>query len=594
MEWNAAYMTEFLDDLSVLNDSIQSILAADEVQEEEAPVQQKTAMQKIQAELSKTKMESSTLWSEFREQTQEMEEQIQRCQDALGYLNAARQSILCAEQYEKHTKGQSAAEAIRVLRDGLHFTPDDVLESVEVFAKLANAINQAANHNEKKQLKNRCIEFTAYAERAKTLLEDEIQAKRTQFAQQIVTARETAQNQQNAFADAITEIWENAKAETPTVINTDTDQKVLKNKIQLALRDAETEFTMKHNPSVMLEKYCALFDSEPSVTNWNFAKNVPSAWTCGMLQYDTKNMGLCDEAAAFLQEKYSFLCSGTVLQMPLCLPYNQGMNTVFRFAEGQPASRIGTTAVNAIFQMMMTFPLAKLNILRIDTTLDYEAQLSIFNQLVEPTVPQSNVLVHDRVWTKAEDINARLNKLDGHRSSILANVLQGRTENLMQYNKANPQHQQGYHLIVAILDANKPESKLILPKLEMMAKRGPESGVFTMVFELNVKDMRDGNAEDKNMAALLKDAENHFLFPKKESRVFYHTMYPMKYKFCWKPLIFPTSEVNVQLDFLRQLSADDKKKAAEIRLKIANIIRDYQMQVLKRMRDGIFQAVKQK
>ena len=127
----------------------------------------------------------------------------------------------------------------------------------------------------------------------------------------------------------------------------------------------------------------------------------------------------------------------------------------------------------------MLLPPGKLNFTFIDPVTLGES-FAMFNRLVNVDDRTSEV-INGKIWSTPADIEQKLVVMTDHISNVTQRCLQGKYNNIYEYNSVAEQNAEAYQVLM-LMDFPAGLTDRSLKLLEQIATSGPKCGVFTIIY----------------------------------------------------------------------------------------------------------------
>lgn len=408
-------------------------------------------------------------------------DRIEKCQEALALIYSAEGSVAEKELYEsqKNKKPQPVSMTI-----------EDILNGKIDFADMAERLNEALRGSKKKELSGACGTLYNASRSAETLIQKELASLRSQ----LVHDREDLHRQYQTFADewmqSTAADWEALQEQVPEIAGQYTAQKSIgpEKTRQAKLENAEWKkkklnelagtFFQKYPPEAFAQEYSRLYAQEPSFEAYECYKTMPKNVHIGTLEYDSEALGLCDDTKQFLNQHYYFLYQEPSLRIPHCVSFDPEFHYLFQYDE-EGKNQAVKSACDLGMRLFMMLPPGKVNFTFIDPV-SLGSSFAMFTQLVSADDRTSEV-INGKIWSAPADIEQKLKVMTDHISNVTQRCLQGKYENIYEYNCAAEQNAEAYQILM-LMDFPAGLTDQSLKMLEQIIASGPRCGVFTVMY----------------------------------------------------------------------------------------------------------------
>lgn len=196
------------------------------------------------------------------------------------------------------------------------------------------------------------------------------------------------------------------------------------------------------------------------------------------MEYDITPLGLSDYTKSFLSRYYSFMYKGNKICIPYCASFGPEFNYLFRF-NGEGRQKVVKDACDLGMRLFMMLPPGKLNFTFIDPVTLGES-FAMFTRLVDVDDRTSEV-INGKIWSAPADIEDKLKIMTDHISNVTQRCLQGKFDNIYEYNRVAEQNAEAYQVIM-LMDFPAGLTDQSLKLLEQIVTSGPKCGVFTIIY----------------------------------------------------------------------------------------------------------------
>lgn len=252
-----------------------------------------------------------------------------------------------------------------------------------------------------------------------------------------------------------------------------------------ALKNADNNFLLKYPPKDLKNEFMRIYNLEPDPYHYECAENIPPTIKIGNIVHNISDMKLSEHAKNIIMGHYHFLIHYTedksrnaILSIPYSLTFGQEFNYAFKF--NKKSYNMITNRICAIaMRLFMLIPTGKINFTFLDPNL--AQTFALFGRLVE-TDDRSNKVINGKIWSDEKDMQERLQILTEHISNITQRCLQGRYEDIREYNKFADQNAEPYQVLM-IMDFPQNFNKKSLDLLKQISTTGPKCGVYVVILE---------------------------------------------------------------------------------------------------------------
>lgn len=406
---------------------------------------------------------------------------LQKCKEALALISSAEKSITHKDIYEANKDNSSQQMSMSV---------DDIIQGKIDFIAMAYDLNEVLKSSKKRETASACASFYNTCRTAEALINQEIITLRSTIIQnrealhiryseignkshQVASSEWTsALKSLNATADKYAKQRQASFAETEKVSTSSAN--VLKQRLSKLV----DTFCQQFSPQEFAEEYSRLYSLEPSFENYSCYKEMPQNVHISTLEYDISTLELSDYTKAFLDRYYFFLYRDNKLCIPYCAFFGPEFNYLFKF-NGEGRSNVVKNACDLGMRLFMMLPPGKLNFTFIDPVTLGES-FAMFTRLVDVDDRTSEV-INGKIWSSPVDIEQKLKIMTDHISNVTQRCLQGKYDNIYEYNRVAEQNAEAYQVLM-LMDFPAGLTDQSLKLLEQIVTSGPKCGVFTVIY----------------------------------------------------------------------------------------------------------------
>ena len=406
---------------------------------------------------------------------------LQKCKEVLALISSAEKSITHRDVYESNKNGSSQQTAISI---------DDIINGKFDFISMAYDLNEVLRGSKKREVVNSCSTFYNTCRTAEAMLNQEITALRSSIMQNRDALHQSYTNAANNSHQKISSEWDSAMialtatadkfaqqrkasvAETEKVCVESDD--VLRQRLGKLVDTFHKQFS----PQEFADEYARLYSLEPSFEHYDCYKEMPRNAHISTLEYDISELGLSDYTKAFLDRYYFFLYRGNKLCIPYCASFGPEFNYLFKF-NGEGRQNVVKNACDLGMRLFMMLPPGKLNFTFIDPVTLGES-FAMFTRLVDVDDRTSEV-INGKIWSAPADIEQKLKIMTDHISNVTQRCLQGKYDNIYEYNRVAEQNAEAYQVLM-LMDFPAGLTDQSLKLLEQIVTSGPKCGVFTVIY----------------------------------------------------------------------------------------------------------------
>lgn len=406
---------------------------------------------------------------------------LQKCKETLVLISSAEKSITHKDVYESNKNGSSQQMSISI---------DDIINGKIDFVSMAYDLNEALKGSKKREVASSCASFYNTCRAAEAMLNQEIIALRGSIVQNRDALHRNYTNVASSSHQRISSEWDSAMsaltatagkfaqqrkasfAETEKVCAGSDD--VLRQRLGKLVDTFHKQFP----PQEFADEYARLYSLEPSFEHYDCYKEMPRNVHISTLEYDISALGLSDYTKAFLDRYYFFLYRDNKLCIPYCASFGPEFNYLFKF-NGEGRQNVVKNACDLGMRLFMMLPPGKLNFTFIDPVTLGES-FAMFTRLVDVDDRTSEV-INGKIWSSPADIEQKLKIMTDHISNVTQRCLQGKYDNIYEYNRVAEQNAEAYQILM-LMDFPAGLTDQSLKLLEQIVTSGPKCGVFTVIY----------------------------------------------------------------------------------------------------------------
>lgn len=385
--------------------------------------------------------------------------------------------------------------------DGVSVTLEELLSGKTDLTALMGAVNDAWRGGNTKEAKRLWARLSAIGEQARKLLSGEIDRLMTvlagspeALAQRCADAGEQADRElDEAMAESLSALDERCQELTKKSLELWEKNRAEQENYRMIRRERidriTSSFLNQYPPMEFSEEWERILAAEPDSARCRGTGVMPGALCVGKLEFDTSGMELCADTRSFLRKHYPFLFRNGRLCLRCCLDFGGAANLEFQYGAKQRPMAV-KLAEKIALRLFLLLPPGKMTITFVDPT-TLGGSFAAFGRMAELETPEGNV-IDGKIRVNAAEIEERLTALAGHIADINQRCLQGRYENLMEYNQLSGQPAQGCRVLM-LMDYPAGMTEKGLKTLEQIVRFGPKCGVFTLIFrsEEQMKQLPD-------------------------------------------------------------------------------------------------------
>lgn len=406
---------------------------------------------------------------------------LQKCKEALVLISSAEKSITRKDVYESNKNGSSQQISISI---------EDIINGKIDFVSMAYDLNEALKGSRKRETASSCASFYNTCRAAEAMLNQEIIALRGSIVQNRDSLHQNYTNLASSSHQKVSSEWDSAMNALTTTAGKFAQQRTASfaetEKVFAGSDDALRQrlgklvdtFHTQFPPQEFANEYARLYSLEPSFEHYDCYKEMPLNVHISTLEYDISALGLSDYTKAFLDRYYFFLYRDNKLCIPYCASFSPEFNYLFKF-NGEGRQNVVKNACDLGMRLFMMLPPGKLNFTFIDPVTLGES-FAMFTRLVDVDDRTSEV-INGKIWSAPADIEQKLKIMTDHISNVTQRCLQGKYDNIYEYNRVAEQNAEAYQVLM-LMDFPAGLTDQSLKLLEQIVTSGPKCGVFTVIY----------------------------------------------------------------------------------------------------------------
>lgn len=554
MEYTTQVFVEFINKLIALDENCRSAIATAESETKERGVTEQNEWKQVQwksgQDTKKHKDSVLSIWSSFQKKAEETLSgsikdngtqyyRLDKCREILSLITSAENTISSKQLMDT----AKAAEATTV-----SVTLEQLLAGKIDFQALAYEVNSRQSV-QAKDAAEKCTQFYQTCRAAEALLNAEITSIRNGLSDCTDALRGRFTEFGNDASSEISQEWQaylcnldediellaaqrtRSKAETTRVITAG-----LKGKIEHLNRFSEG-FRNAFPPEEMGDEYVRIYSLEPNYADYECFKEMPRNLHICTLEYDISALNLCEYTMSFLYQHYPFMCRGNKLCIPYCASFGKEFNYLFRF-QGEGRKQVVNDACDLGMRLFTMLPPAKLNFTFIDPVTLGES-FAMFTRLVDVDDRTSEV-INGKIWSTPSDIEEKLKVMTDHISNITQRCLQGKYDNIYEYNCEAEQNAEAYQVLM-LMDFPAGMTDQSLKLLEQIVTSGPKCGVFTIIYR-NASQYEKVSDRSRPLITNIEASLQTFEYSKDGSEILVQSTKIKDKHLMWKGLDLPTGK----------------------------------------------------
>lgn len=496
MEYTAELFTKFLIKLELLDKEVKSIFSKADSEIASRDSEEQSEWQEVQSRLSKIQQlqvsKSKNILTNYHGSVdkillKELDNKknyfirLQKCKELLSLIVSAENSIAKKDIYDSVKTKRTQSVNISV---------DDLLIGKIDFVGQAYAVNDAIQVGKKRKILEASSQFYCVCRYAEKILKQEKEALLSHISGDMnkirneysLVGEDALQNMDSEWCVSLEKMKEMSanfagQREDSRQKTKKIEEKVILNK-RNQLEEIVNSFCEEFSPEQFEKEYERLYSLEPSYEHYKCVSEMPQNIYISTLEYNLSSFDLSDYTKEFLDKYYYFIYKENKLSIPYCVPFSQKFNYLFKF-DGKNKGKAVSDACNIGMRLFMMLPPGKINFTFLDPVSLGES-FAMFTRLVNVDDRTSGV-INGKIWSSPRDIEEKLRIMTDHISNVTQRCLQGKYDNIFEYNKVAEQNAEAYQVIM-LMDFPSGLSEQSLRLLEQISTSGPKCGVFTVIY----------------------------------------------------------------------------------------------------------------
>lgn len=496
MEYTSKLLIDFLKNLIVFDKDSQSVIQeASRVKKDRdageknewvrvrstAEQQAKTYSDKVQSIIADFQKQIDSVLSHDIGDKSGTFTRLHKCKEALVLISSAEKSITHKDVYEANKNGSSQQLSISI---------DDIINGKIDFVSMAYDLNETLKSSKQRETASSCASFYNTCRAAEAMLNQEIIVLRGSIVQNRDELHRSYNNAAISSHQKISSEWDSAMGALTATASKYAQQRKASltetEKVCAGSDDVSRQnlgklvdtFHKQFPPQEFADEYARLYSVEPSFEHYDCYKEMPRNVHISTLEYDISALGLSDYTKAFLDRYYFFLYRENKLCIPYCASFGSEFNYLFKF-NGEGRQNVVKNACDLGMRLFMMLPPGKLNFTFIDPVTLGES-FAMFTRLVDVDDRTSEV-INGKIWSSPADIEQKLKIMTDHISNVTQRCLQGKYDNIYEYNRVAEQNAEAYQVLM-LMDFPAGLTDQSLKLLEQIVTSGPKCGVFTVIY----------------------------------------------------------------------------------------------------------------
>ena len=430
---------------------------------------------------------------------------LYKCKEALAVINSVEKSITSKSENENAANSQTTVSPMSI---------EDIFSKIDDYINLAYEVNCAIRDGNKRETASKSSRLYAMCRQAETALNAELTSLRTKIIANKDTLHEKYNSKDNELKNHIDTEWssmlssfdsfatdfveqrETSRAETKKTIVSNAD---VRNESIGKLVDY---FCREFPPQAFYDEYSRIYATEPSFDNYVCAREMPRNIYINTFEYDIAPLELGELTKEFLDKYYYFMYKNDKLSIPHCAQFNSEFNYIFKFNDDIRSNAV-KDACDMGMRLFMMLPPGKVNFTFIDPVRLGES-FAMFRRLVDAD-DRTSEIINGKIWSDPNDIEDKLKIMTNHISNVTQRCLQGKYDNIFEYNQVAEQNAEAYQILM-LMDYPAGLSDSSLKLLEQIVTSGPKCGVFTVIY----RNENQFKKISERSIPLIKNIENNF------------------------------------------------------------------------------------
>ena len=510
MDFSHVFLNEFIDSISILSANSESIIKSSGKMGKDFLEKDKSdRIDNIRKLEKKTMSEAQFVDSNILDFGREIEELFSQERETKNdtlerYLKLERLLKIVETAEETINKGSFPYETKNVSDyDNLSLEEFERKESL-IISKVFE-VNKYEWFKQKEEYENEYASFRALCERGKQLIQNELELlckdlldDNEQFVVSVKNAAEKSMTEMDKILMGSYDLAQKAleAIKTQEICSNNEKDKFYEyqaSSLQEKLQDLENKFIEESAHQELLTKYAYLYGKEPCYENYQCADEMPDSIKIGDIEFELSSLKLNDFTKKILNKYYFYIYKDNMVNIPFSVSFGKDFNFLFRFMDSA-REKVVKDACGLGMRLFMMLPPGKLNFTFIDPVTLGES-FAMFTRFVDID-DRTSEIINGKIWSTPADIESKLRIMTDHISNVTQRYLQGKYENIYQYNCVAEDNSEAYQVLM-LMDFPAGFSDQALKYLEQIVTSGPKCGVFTIIYQNdNQIDKRNERSND--------------------------------------------------------------------------------------------------
>lgn len=496
MEYTSSLLVGFIDDLDVLDKEIKKVQSKasrqitdwiSEGRNEWSTVRSRldqtmtNHFSKLSGSLDSRKKEVKNLYASDIARKKDQFDTLKKCKEILILIECCESNIENRDEYERLGSGHDYQYS---------YSTTDLLSGNIDFVGMSDTVDTFLHSTKKKDTEEICAKFFSLCRYAESTLSGEIDRIRASLIANLDSLMDGSESIGSNYQADIVKKWNSAMEEIDQMAIRFAQQSTTSKKgaavlihstqsrEQAELEELTQRFCSKYPPKEFADEYKRLYALEPSYTNYMCAKEMPRNVHLASLECDITACGLSGYTKSFLNRYYYFMYRGDKICIPYCASFGPEFNYLFRF-DGEGRAEVVKHACDLGMRLFMMLPPGKIDFTFVDPVTLGES-FAMFTRLVDVD-DRTSEIINGKIWSSPSDIEEKLKIMTDHISNVTQRCLQGKFDNIYEYNRVAEQNAEAYQVLM-LMDYPAGLTDQSLKLLEQIVTSGPKCGVFTIIF----------------------------------------------------------------------------------------------------------------
>lgn len=249
-------------------------------------------------------------------------------------------------------------------------------------------------------------------------------------------------------------------------------------------------------PEKVKEAYVDMISGQSQYAKFESAKEFPQGILFGYAGYDLTEHAQNDAEMAVVSRCFGYAAAEVYEKKYLVMPYGYSFSdprfsTMFEFCASNK-EQVAELLRNLALNFYMSIPANKCRCTFIDP-INLGGTFSVFSPIGEKDEHrnENDRVIDTKIWADEKEIEVRLKSIVGHMADVIQRCLQGRYDNIMDYNREAGINAEPLRFLM-IMDFPENFTDKSISYLESIINNGSKTGVYTIIAANKTEIKRQG------------------------------------------------------------------------------------------------------